>query len=79
MLPFRFQLSCEKGVKYRYMFIEFFAFDYYLLSLFFWLGVTCPLVAFDKMVKQPQLQLSLDANHTRTAKLPYRQLIKIIV
>ena len=23
----RFQLSCEKGVKYRYMFIEFFVFD----------------------------------------------------
>ena len=29
VLPFiRFQLSCEKGVKYRYMFIEFFVFDW---------------------------------------------------
>ena len=45
-------LSCGESVNYR--FIEFFVVDYgslpYLLSLFFWLGVTFPLVATDKTV-----------------------------
>ena len=49
--PFRFQLSCEKSVKDR--FIEFFVFDYGslppLLSLFFSSGVTFSLVALDKI------------------------------
>ena len=51
MLPLRFQLSCGKSVKYRL--IEFFVFDYgslpYIVSLFFWSGVTFPLVALDKI------------------------------
>ena len=51
VLLLMFQLSCGKSVKCR--FIEFFAFDYgsfpYLLSLFFWWGVTFPLVALDKI------------------------------
>ena len=46
-------LSCGKSVKYRYRFTEFVVFDYgsfpYSLSLFFWLGVTFPLVALDKI------------------------------
>ena len=53
MLPLRFQLSCGKSVKYR--FIEFFVFDYgshpYLLSVVFWSGVTFPLVALDKITE----------------------------
>ena len=53
MLPFGLQLSCGKSVKYR--FIDFFVFNYdslpYLLSLFFWWGVTFPLVALDKIVR----------------------------
>ena len=40
-----------KSVKYKFM--EFFVYDYdslpYLLSLFFWSGVTFPLVALDKI------------------------------
>ena len=60
MLPFRFQLSCGKSVKYR--FIEFFVFDYdslpYLLKLFFfWLRVTFPLVALDKFFLMHLMEL----------------------
>ena len=47
-----FQISCGKNVKYR--FIEFFVFDYdsrlYLLSLFFWSGITFSVVALHKIV-----------------------------
>ena len=50
MLLLRFQLSCGKCVKHR--FIEFFVFDYgslpYLLSLFSWMGATFPLIALNK-------------------------------
>ena len=52
VFPLRFQLSCGKSVKYR--FIEFFVSDcgslLYLLSLFFWSGGTFPLVALDKIM-----------------------------
>ena len=51
MLPLGLKSSCGNSVKSR--FIEFFVFDYdcipYLLSLFFWFGVTFPLVALDKI------------------------------
>ena len=51
MLPLGFWLTCGKRVKYRC--IEFFVFDSdslpCLLSLFFWSGVTFPLVALDKI------------------------------
>ena len=47
VLPLRFHLSCGKSVKYR--FTEVYVFDFgslpYFLSLFFWSGVTLPLVA----------------------------------
>ena len=50
MLHFRLQLSCGKS---KYRFIEFFLFNYgslpYLLSLFFCMGVTFPLVALDEI------------------------------
>ena len=53
VLHLGFQLSCGKSVKYR--FIELLVLDYdsfpYLLFLFFWLGVTFPLVALDKTHK----------------------------
>ena len=51
VLPLRFQLSCEKSLKYS--FITFFFFDcgslLDLLSLFFWSGVTFPLVDLDEI------------------------------
>ena len=53
MLPLRFHLSCGKRVTYR--FIEFFVFDCcslpYLFSLFYWLGVTFPLVALGNIMR----------------------------
>ena len=52
MSPLRFQLSCGKSVKYR--FIEFLVFDYgslpYLFSLFLWSDVAFALVAPDKIL-----------------------------
>ena len=43
--------------RFKYKFMEFFIFDYgslpYILKLYFWLGVTFPLVALDKIYVRP--------------------------
>ena len=71
MLPLSFQLFRRKSVKYR--FIKFFVFDFgslhYLLSLFFWSGVTLPLVALDE-----KLLSKRDAERLNTTVQPAKSI-----